>query len=262
MPVSDCRGLTVLVVADDDEFLDFLLRALKALGAYVVAAGSAERALSFMITMKPDVVVGDVSASRLDAFELVERMRASPKLRDVPAIAIAAGVEVQSRATQSGFNQLLQRPLDVDELCRAIKAVARETSRMKPRDPSRTFLLIVDDIPDNRQMYAEYLEYEGYRVEQAHDGEEALALVRAMRPDLIVMDLSMPGMDGWEATRRLKDNPATGSIPILVVSGHAFGAAERRAREAGADSFLTKPCLPDDLSYKIRAMLATEESAS
>ena len=117
-------------------------------------------------------------------------------------------------------------------------------------------VLIVDDIPDNRQMYAEYLEYEGYRVEQACNGEEAIAFARALTPDLIVMDLSMPGIDGWEATRLLKADPGTQSIAILVVSGHAFGAAEQRAREAGADAFLAKPCLPGDVAEKIAAMLS------
>ena len=118
------------------------------------------------------------------------------------------------------------------------------------------FVLVADDIADNRQMYAEYLEYEGYRVEQARNGEEAVALARALMPDLIVMDLSMPEMDGWEATRLLKGDPVTRSIPIVVVSGHAFGPPEIRAREAGADAFLTKPCLPAQLAEKISAMLA------
>ena len=120
----------------------------------------------------------------------------------------------------------------------------------------RAFVLVADDIPDNRQMYAEYLEYEGYRVEQACNGEEAVALAGALMPDLIVMDLSMPTMDGWEATRLLKGDPVTQSIPILVVSGHAFGPAELRARDAGADGFVTKPCLPAQLVEKIAAMLA------
>jgi two-component system cell cycle response regulator DivK len=117
-------------------------------------------------------------------------------------------------------------------------------------------ILIVDDIVDNRQMYAEYLEHKGYRVEQARTGIEAVLLAETVRPAIILMDLSMPGMDGWEATRRLKANPRTAAIRILVVTGHVVGTAERRAREAGADGFLIKPCLPDDLVAKIAVMLA------
>jgi CheY-like chemotaxis protein len=121
---------------------------------------------------------------------------------------------------------------------------------------ARPLILIVDDTGDNRQMYAEYLEYDGYRVEQAGSGAEAVVFAEEVNPALIVMDLSMPDMDGWEATRRLKADARTRSIPVLVVSGHALRGAEKSAREAGADAFVVKPCLPEDLSAKIAAMLA------
>lgn len=121
----------------------------------------------------------------------------------------------------------------------------------------RPVVLIVDDMDDNRQMYAEYLEYDGYQVAQARTGVEALVLAQSVRPALIVMDLSMPDMDGWDATRRLKSDARTKAILILVVSGHALDRVEQRALAAGADAFLTKPCLPEELSAKIAAMLAS-----
>jgi CheY-like chemotaxis protein len=83
---------------------------------------------------------------------------------------------------------------------------------------ARPLILIVDDIVDNRQMYTEYLEYKGDRVEQARTGTEAIVLAETARPAIILMDLSMLGMDGWEATRRLKANPRTAAIRILVVT--------------------------------------------
>ena len=104
-------------------------------------------------------------------------------------------------------------------------------------------------------MYAEYLEYVGYGVEQAHTGAEAVMLAQSLSPRLIVMDLSMPDMDGWEATRRLKADPRTREILILVVSGHVLDKAEQQSWEAGADGFVKKPCLPEDLATKIAAML-------
>jgi two-component system, cell cycle response regulator DivK len=105
-------------------------------------------------------------------------------------------------------------------------------------------------------MYSEYLAFLGYRVEAADHGVEALARSTALKPALVVMDLSMPEMDGWEATRRLKANPATNGIPVLVLTGHALAGAEESARAAGADAFLTKPCLPESLAEKIAEMLA------
>jgi two-component system cell cycle response regulator DivK len=131
---------------------------------------------------------------------------------------------------------------------------------MMPRRATAPLILVVDDVGDNREMYAEFLEYEGYQVAQARSGVEALALAQTVTPALIVMDLSMPGMDGWEATRRLKADARMKSIPVLVVSAHALRGTEERAREAGADGFLTKPCLPEDLSAKVAAMLAPPEA--
>lgn len=122
-------------------------------------------------------------------------------------------------------------------------------------------ILIADEIVDTRQMYAEYLEFVGYRVEQARTGQEAVALAQALVPALIVMDLSMPDIDGCEATRRLKADVRTSTIPVVVVSGHVMGPVKERAIAAGADAFVTKPCLPDDLSTKIAGVLATRGSA-
>lgn len=117
-------------------------------------------------------------------------------------------------------------------------------------------ILIVDDVDDNRTLYAEYLLHHGMRVEEAVDGEDALEKVARLHPDLVVMDLSMPRLDGWQATRRIKENDAWKDIPVLVVTGHAIGSEIRRAREAGCDDLCTKPCLPDRLLQHVRELLA------
>ena len=116
-------------------------------------------------------------------------------------------------------------------------------------------ILLVDDYADNRAMYARYLAYAGYRVDEATNGQEALDKAGQIHPDLIVMDLSLPVMDGWEATRRLKANPQTKRIPVLALTGHALGDHEREANAAGCDGYVTKPCLPEDLELKIRTLL-------
>jgi two-component system cell cycle response regulator DivK len=118
-------------------------------------------------------------------------------------------------------------------------------------------ILVVDDYQDAREMYAEYLQYSGFRVAEAKNGNEAVAQARSLRPDLILMDLSLPGMDGWEATRVLKADEATKHIPIVALTGHALAGASEGARKAGCDSFVTKPCLPDDLVVEVKRMLNT-----
>jgi CheY-like chemotaxis protein len=119
------------------------------------------------------------------------------------------------------------------------------------------FVLVVDDFADNREMYAEYLRFAGFEVAEASDGREALEKARALLPDVIVMDLSLPVMDGWTATRALKADPRTKQIAVIVVTGHALAGHSQGAAEAGCDAFLTKPCLPDILEQKVRQMLSS-----
>lgn len=116
-------------------------------------------------------------------------------------------------------------------------------------------ILVVDDYQDAREMYAEYLQFSGFRVAEARNGNEALEQAFALKPDLILMDLSLPGMDGWEATRQLKADERTRSIPVVALTGHALAGASEGAKRAGCDSFVTKPCLPDDLVVEVRRML-------
>jgi two-component system cell cycle response regulator DivK len=119
-------------------------------------------------------------------------------------------------------------------------------------------ILVVDDYQDAREMYAEYLQFSGFRVAEARNGNEALQQAFALKPDLILMDLSLPGMDGWEATRRLKADSSTQHIQIVALTGHALAGASEGARRAGCDSFVTKPCLPDDLVVEVRRMLESK----
>ena len=119
----------------------------------------------------------------------------------------------------------------------------------------RQRVLLVDDHDDARQMYAEYLEFSGFETVQAANGLEAIRRAQEHHPDIVVMDLSLPVMDGWEATRRLKADERTAGIPILALSGHALTNLSQKAKQAGFDGFIAKPCLPEDLIAEIRKVL-------
>jgi two-component system cell cycle response regulator DivK len=119
----------------------------------------------------------------------------------------------------------------------------------------RPRVLIVDDYPDAREMYAEYLRYAGFDVIEASNGVEALERATDGQPDIILMDLSLPVMDGWEATRRLKADQGTAHIPVVALTGHALAGFSDGAKQAGCDAFVTKPCLPEDIVKEINRVL-------
>jgi CheY-like chemotaxis protein len=120
-------------------------------------------------------------------------------------------------------------------------------------------VLVVDDVAHGREIFAEYLEFRGFRVATAEDGIEAMEKAFELRPDVILMDLSLPGIDGWEATRRLKQDERTRAIPIIALTAHALASAHDRAKEVGCDSVVTKPCIPKDLEAEVRRQLAARE---
>jgi CheY-like chemotaxis protein len=115
----------------------------------------------------------------------------------------------------------------------------------------RCSVLIVDDVEDTRDMYAEYLRFKGYLVDTAVNGVDGMAKAFATKPDVIVLDLTMPGIDGFEAMRLLRADQRTARTYVVVVSGHALKGTADAVMQAGADVFLTKPCLPDDLEKTI-----------
>jgi CheY-like chemotaxis protein len=120
-------------------------------------------------------------------------------------------------------------------------------------------VLVVEDYQDAREMYAAYLQFSGYRVAEATNGFEAIEKTLELMPDIILMDLALPKMDGWEATRRLKMDDRTRHIPIVALTGHALAGHAEGARQAGCDAFVTKPCLPDALVAEIERMLTAAE---
>jgi CheY-like chemotaxis protein len=138
----------------------------------------------------------------------------------------------------------------------------RPRSRARPaRQEPAPLVLVCDDNVQDREMYATYFLARGFRVQTAGDGETGFQYAVESRPDVIVMDLSMPRLDGWEATRRLKADGRTRHIPVIACTGHAFGASVERALIVGCDAYVVKPCAPDDLLKEVRRLLARSRSA-
>jgi CheY-like chemotaxis protein len=117
-------------------------------------------------------------------------------------------------------------------------------------------VLLVEDNPHNRKIFGSMLTHNGFRVIEAESGDVALERVAADPPDLILMDLSIPGIDGWECTRRLKAQEKTRAIPIIALTAHAMRGDEERALAAGCDGYLSKPVSPKKVVDEVRRYLA------
>jgi two-component system, cell cycle response regulator DivK len=117
-------------------------------------------------------------------------------------------------------------------------------------------ILVVEDQEDNRQIIRDMLAQTDYEISEAENGEEALAEIAKRRPDLILMDIQLPIMDGYTATRRIKADPALRSIPIIAVTSYALSGEDKKAREAGCDDYIPKPYSPRELLAKVRQYLS------
>ena len=116
-------------------------------------------------------------------------------------------------------------------------------------------VLVIEDHEENRQIMRDLLTHAGFEMAEAHTGEDGVIAAGRERPDLILMDIQLPGLDGYEATRRIKANPALRHIPIIVVTSYALSGDDVKAFEAGCDAYVTKPFVPRELLAKVREFL-------
>src|SRR6187402_2240084 len=125
--------------------------------------------------------------------------------------------------------------------------------------PLSKHLMLVDDDKNSREGYQMYLSAKGFRVHAFGGGADALAFAKSSNPDLVVLDLGLPDVDGWEVARRLKGDEETRDIPIIAFSGRSMHHEQVSALRAGCDVYLTKPCAPDKLLGAVRKLLGMEE---
>ena len=182
------------------------------------------------------------------------RRRPVPPLEPSPAPLLAGLVPIVERVRQPMAQRLAERD-------GAASGRPRRGAKPAWRGPERRVsvppvVLVVDDEPDQLDVYRQGLEFAGYRVAVAGGGRVALDMALAAHPDVIIMDVAMPGMNGFEATRRIKDLKATRDIPVIAVSA-AFGDIPPEwAQAAGCDTYLPKPILPQELSEQIEQVIA------
>ena len=253
---------TVLVIEDNAKNMK-LVRLLLQMGDYRVReAVDAEKGIALAKQERPDLILMDIQLPGMDGLQATGLIKADPQLGAIPVVALTSYAMEGDKACalEAGCDGYITKPIDTERFLDVIRTYIRpssndDTPRRQARQHNTTRILIVDDDPKNVKLMCGLLNREDYELSTAANGLSALERVHKTPPDLILLDVMMPGMDGYEVTRRLKAGAETKAIPIILIT--ALDSPEDRARglEAGAEEFLTKPVNPVEIEARIQSML-------
>jgi CheY-like chemotaxis protein len=243
----------VLIVDDDATTRELIARHLRRAGFATVEAENGEEALARARVARPSLVVLDLVMPDMSGFDVLRELRAAHG--DMPVVVLTGKVleKHEVDTLREGFAHVLQKG---DSAIQAVIEQARRVfqERRAPAEPRLPRVLYVEDSAQNRDIVRRYLA-DGFDVIDAEDGEHGIERARRDDPDLILMDLSLPRIDGWEATRRIKADIRTAWIPVIALTAHAAREDQERAREVGCADYVTKPVEREPLIATIRRNL-------
>jgi len=236
----------VLVADDDPDIAELIKYQLEENGYRVTAVGRGTKALEVARRQCPDLIILDILLPDMDGRAVLESLKDEPDTADIPVLMLTVVVD-DGTAFDLGAAGYLNKPIDVEGLREAVRVALSRRGRV----------LVVEDDVDTIEMMRIALRRVGYNVDVAADGYEALSMARRWRPQAIVLDLRLPGMDGYEALTHLKRSLNTQDIPIIVVSAHVadWESEGKRLTAMGVESFLPKPFTVNQLVSQIDQVL-------
>ncbi len=223
-------GQTALVVEDEDGAADLMRLLLEAEGFAVVRASTAEEALVVAPQQRLDLITLDIGLPGMDGWDFLAQLRHDAALVDVPVVVVSAAVDA-SLALAAGAASILQKPVSRAQLQ---ESLARHG--LHEEQAATHTVLVVDDDPKAVELIATFLPRPRYAVVRAYGGAEAIALARQVLPDLVLLDLMMPEVNGFRVVEALQQDPLTASIPILVVTAKQITDDDRRALESSHEA--------------------------
>jgi len=256
LPIS-ARVKTILVVDDERDIVDLLRHQLEPYGYRVISTGLGKEVVPLAEKEHPDLITLDILLPDQDGFEVLRELKANPATKDIPVIVLSVVPDAES-GLRLGAIDYIVKPIDEDRLLSSVQGILARKGRV----------LVAEDDADTAELLQRLLGREGFEVLWATNGYEALAIARREQPELILMDLRMPGMDGYEAITRLKQDEATQDIPVIAMSAHALDEDMERERllDMGAVNFLAKPFSVEQLISEIQHCLTgnghTENAAA
>ena len=264
----------ILVADDDPKHQKLFADVLQAAGYDTLTAPDGQRAVELARSARPDLILMDVDMPVLDGISAVKILKEDPEMRAIPVVAVTALAMTADRehVMNAGFDGFVGKPIHINELRAVVKDHLR--ARLETQAPdwapasspiegrraaveswataSIGRVLVVDDEEKNRRLFRDILEAHGHEVKLAEDGEAALTMAFAESPDAVLLDVMLPGMDGFEVCERLRADTRTGHVPILMVTALQDRASMLTGIRAGANDFLTKPIDPEELRLRVR----------
>jgi CheY-like chemotaxis protein len=246
----------ILIVDDDPDILEGVVAVLETQDYRLATARDGLEALEKIRQETPDLVILDMLMPRMDGFAVIKELRADPEFAGLPVIVLTTVIEdaaYRRYELETGLSMdvadFIEKPAPPAELLKRVSAVV-----------DQPYILIADDDPDILEAITTVLRTAPYQVATARNGEQCLEMVRQRKPDILVLDLLMPKMDGFAVIRELQSDPALASVPIAVLTTVVEDASRRRYElETGLDlrvtTYLQKPVAPAELLSTISKLM-------
>jgi CheY-like chemotaxis protein len=237
----------VLIVDDDDDFRTVMKKQLSSSGYTVLDARDAASAMQIVKTSRPDVITVDLVMPGIDGWSFIDKLRQEPALAGIPIIVVSGLPDAKADA---------RVPIDVSVIAKGEgpERLLREIT-LALAGKRGAAVLVAEDDADLRGVLTASMQRSGHRVIPARDGAEALAAIERDQVDLLVLDLVMPNIDGFEVLARLKEIRKDVTIPVIVVSGTDRATTELQALRLGANVYLTKPIEATALTQEVTRLL-------
>ncbi len=235
----------VLVVDDDAELTAVVRGYLEEEGLAVTCAATAAEGAASAARRRPDLILLDLMLPDQSGLDLLQSLKRDAATRDIPVVVVSV-VKDTVHGLTLGAAEYLVKPVERDDIVSTVRRLLDGASAGEPS------VLVVDDEPDTAALIRDTLRTEGFRAVVAHDGHQALAAVRRKRPDLVILDIMMPDMSGFEVLEALGRDPSLNGLPVVVLTARGDEADAKRGLALGARRYMSKPFDVGDLIAEVR----------
>jgi len=253
--MSETKEMTkrILIIDDDPQVAEILNDGLNTIGCSLVSALETDDGLRKASELKPDLIILDVIFPETNGYTVLEKLKTNPMTKDIPVIMLTVNNldEDIQKGIDMGADDYVIKPIHVVLLFKRIQNLLNRNLRSESplsadlskgqKSMGHNKIVVVDDEADMTWLLKIELESEGYEVLIASDGEAGLELIKKKNPDLILMDVMMPKMNGYEALRRLKQDESTKQIPVLMLTAKGWEGETQKGLDLGAEDYILKP---------------------